>query len=71
MKKLKNWFKPQYRIIRDQKGYYRIQSKDWTWPFWVRIDDTQHGSERNAEIALTSDLKKASGAGVVKYLGRL
>lgn len=40
MSSLKNFFKPQYRIVRDDWAGYECQIKRWWWPFWSQMDFT-------------------------------
>ena len=66
------WFKPKYRIMRNLEGYYYVQSKDWTWPFWLRERGIGFSASADvAEARLGEMLRNEREVGVVKELGRL
>jgi hypothetical protein len=61
-----SFFKPEYRIVRDNYCGFEVQIRRWYWPFWSQVGFTNtHSTVEAAESYATSHAQ-----GQVKYLGR-
>lgn len=59
MSNLKKFFKPQYRVVRDDWAGFECQIKRWWWPFWSQMDSTNtHSSLEDAKAYINEHKNK-------------
>ncbi len=59
----------EYRIIKDNRGWFTVEEKYWWWPFWIESDGINfHNTVEDAEAWVKAGARNNV---VVKNLGKV